>query len=77
MYFVMFITFLVFLIGPIFAGKMILKTTTSLTTDKNGLLYPYFQPIGLNNNDTREAIMTGTGALATSSEAANRMIRLF
>ena len=77
----MFILFLAFLIGPIFAGKIILKAASSLV-EQNALLYDYFQPTGLNNNDTRGTLATGISAesnLATASptDTVNRMIRLF
>ncbi|KAI1003790.1 1,3-beta-glucan synthase component [Podosphaera aphanis] len=69
-YFMMLTIFLALLIGPIVAGSMILSNTSSLTSDPSKTMY-LFQPVGLNNNDTKGTTETGTaisgGATETSS----------
>jgi 1,3-beta-glucan synthase len=76
LYFVILILFIALLAGPIVAGKFIL--TPSL--EKN-IPEQLFQPVGLNNNDTRGTVQTGTGAASTGAAAATSAalarIRLF
>lgn len=77
LYFILLIVFLALLIGPIVAGSNIISA--SLVKDIPLELY---QPVGLNNNDTRNRTETGTGALsaaasATASSTGSKMIRLF
>ena len=72
--------FLALLVGPIVAGSKIVSA--SLVKDIPLNLY---QPVGLQNNDTRNRTETGTGAAsngakstaASSATAAARMIKLF
>lgn len=83
LYFVMLVAFLALLVGPIVAGKQILGGASSFTKDPDKL-FNLFQPIGLNNNDTRGYEKTGTGAAggagasatASSTDSSNK-IRLF
>jgi 1,3-beta-glucan synthase len=82
LYFVMFVAFMAFLIGPVFAGTMILDATKDMVNDPEKL-YHLFQPTGFNNNDTRGTFATGisaTGDLAASATVSSdtrRMVRLF
>ncbi|KAL2072323.1 hypothetical protein VTL71DRAFT_11666 [Oculimacula yallundae] len=82
LYFVMLIIALALLVGPIVAGSMILDNTKKMFEDPNKT-YFLLQPVGYNNNDTRNATLTGTGnataaAAATASETAGgARIRLF
>ena len=77
LYFVLLIVFLALLVGPVVAGSKIVSA--SLVKQIPLELY---QPVGLNNNDTRGRNETGTGAAsngasATSSSSATAKIRLF
>lgn len=77
----MLVVALALLVGPIVAGSQIISGAKSLTDKPSGTMYLY-QPIGLNNNDTRGRNETGTGAVgsgasATSSSSATAKIRLF
>ena len=76
LYFALLILFMALLIGPIVAGSKIL--TDSLTSNIPMELY---QPVGLNNNDTRNRTETGTGAVSTgassTASSAAKMIKLF
>ncbi len=85
LYFVMLVVFLALLVGPIVAGSQIQSATKSLTSDPTST-YNLIQPVGQNNNDTRDREATGisggasdTGAASTaaSTSAAARMIKLF
>jgi 1,3-beta-glucan synthase len=80
LYFVMFVVALALLVGPIVAGTQILSGAKSLTDNPSGTMYLY-QPIGLNNNDTRNRNETGTGAISgassTASSSATAKVRLF
>lgn len=70
LYFLMLIIFLALLVGPIVAGSIILDGTSSLTSDPSKTMF-LFQPVGLNNNDTKGTTETGTaisgGAIETGS----------
>lgn len=77
----MLVIFLALLVGPIIAGPMILKNMTTLT---DSIPMELFQPVGLNNNDTRNRTETGTGAnsatvtaTGTATGTAAAKIRLF
>jgi 1,3-beta-glucan synthase len=75
LYFVMLVLFLALLVGPIVAGSKILSPSLV----KNIPLELY-QPVGLNNNDTRGRTETGTGAVsgaATATSTVTAKIRLF
>jgi len=83
LYFLLFVLFVAMLVGPIVAGSKILSP--SLIKDIPLQLY---QPVGLNNNDTRGRNETGTGAVgsgasstgasaSSSSTGGAKMIKLF
>jgi 1,3-beta-glucan synthase len=78
LYFALLILFLALLIGPIVAGSNVLSA--SLIKDIPLELY---QPVGLNNNDTRNRTQTGTGAVSNGASstavasATPKMIKLF
>ncbi|CZT53251.1 probable 1,3-beta-D-glucan synthase subunit [Rhynchosporium secalis] len=84
LYFFMLIVALALLAGPMVAGSMILKTTDSMFANPSKTFY-LLQPIGYNNNDTRNATMTGTGkpsgadssGASASPTADSARIRLF
>ena len=71
LYFVMLVIFVALIAGPIVAGKQL-----DLSFD---IPMQLLQPTGLNNNDTRNDTMTGTGASAkeTGSRKNNNKLRLF
>lgn len=70
LYFIMMIVFLALLVGPIVAGSIILKGTTSLTSDPSKTMF-LFQPVGLNNNDTNGTTETGTAISGGAQETDN------
>ncbi|RKF54973.1 1,3-beta-glucan synthase component FKS1 [Golovinomyces cichoracearum] len=70
LYFIMMIVFLALLVGPIVAGSIILKGTTSLTSDPSKTMF-LFQPVGLNNNDTNGTTETGTAISGGAQETGN------
>lgn len=81
LYFVMLVVALALLVGPIVAGSQITSAAKSLTSDPSKTMFLY-QPVGLNNNDTRGRNETGTGAAsngasATPSTSSAGKIRLF
>jgi 1,3-beta-glucan synthase len=81
LYFVMLVVALALLVGPIVAGSQITSAAKSLTDNPSGTMYLY-QPVGLNNNDTRNRTETGTGAVSNGASAsatgtAAAKIRLF
>jgi 1,3-beta-glucan synthase len=78
LYFIMFVVALALLVGPIVAGAQILSGTKSFTDNPKSIQYLY-QPVGLNNNDTKNRTETGTGAgvSASSAASATAKIRLF
>ena len=67
LYFVMFVAFMAFLIGPVFAGNMILDATKDLVKKPEDLFH-LFQPTGFNNNDTRGTLATGVSAWTESCQ---------
>lgn len=77
LYFILLVLFLALLVGPIVAGS---KIVSANLTDKIPL--ELYQPVGLNNNDTRNRTETGTGAAsngasASSTATGSSKIRLF
>jgi 1,3-beta-glucan synthase len=81
LYFVMFVIFLALAIGPVVAGAKLNGVLKGLSDSGSQLLSGLVQPTGLNNNDTRDRNVTGTGlaaAAATSSPTATaRIVKLF
>lgn len=71
LYFLMLVVFLALLVGPIVAGSQIQSATKSLTSNPTST-FNLIQPVGQNNNDTRNTDATGTGAAggATNTGAA-------
>jgi 1,3-beta-glucan synthase len=65
LYFVLLVVFIALLVGPIVAGSKIL----SPSLEKN-IPLSLFQPVGLNNNDTRGYNETGTGTLSGAGSTA-------
>lgn len=87
LYFTMFIIAFALLLGPVFAGSMILDNTKSLFATPGDTMY-LFQPTGLNNNNTQNDTLTGTGkpggasetgasASASATDGSAARIRLF
>ena len=75
LYFVLLILFVALLVGPIVAGSKILSPSLEGKIPMN-----LFQPIGQNNNDTRNYNETGTGASSSATASAtgsNNKVRLF
>jgi len=75
LYFVMLIIFLALIVGPIVAGKQLISSSLI-----NSIPLNLYQPTGQNNNDTRNATMTGTGLIsgaAATSASATAKVRLF
>jgi 1,3-beta-glucan synthase len=78
LYFVLLVVFLALLVGPIVAGSNIISASLVKQIPLN-----LYQPVGLNNNDTRNRNETGTGAVSNgasataSSTSGAKMIRLF
>lgn len=80
LYFILLVLFLALLVGPIVAGSNILSESLI----KNIPLELY-QPVGLNNNDTRNRNETGTGAVSNGASSTGssatatgaKMIKLF
>lgn len=77
LYFVLLVLFLALLVGPIVAGS---KIVSASLTDK--IPMELYQPVGLNNNDTRGTNETGTGAASNGATASSTStgvakIRLF
>jgi len=63
LYFLLLVLFVALLAGPIVAGKKVLKPDLIKQIPQQ-----LFQPIGLNNNDTRYRNETGTNPAAQASE---------
>jgi 1,3-beta-glucan synthase len=69
------VLFIALLVGPIVAGSKILSPSLEAKIPMN-----LFQPIGLNNNDTKNYTETGTGASSSATASAtgsSNKVRLF
>lgn len=84
LYFTLLVVFLALIVGPIVAGSKIKDFTKNVqdSLSSTGPLSNLFQPVGLNNNDTRGTNHTGTGAVSSaaptaSSTVAARLVKLF
>jgi 1,3-beta-glucan synthase len=60
LYFVMLVVFVGLVVGPTVAGGKIPSGSLD-GIKKNGLIGDLFQPVGLNNDNTRDRTETGTG----------------
>ena len=75
LYFMLLVLFIALLVGPIVAGSKILSPSLEAKIPMN-----LFQPIGLNNNDTKNYTETGTGASSSATASAtgsSNKVRLF
>ena len=71
LYFVLLVVFVALIAGPIVAGKYIPDSTFAGIKKSLGDTMILFQPVGLNNNDTRDRNHTGTAAATTAASTGD------
>jgi 1,3-beta-glucan synthase len=65
LYFILFVVFLALAIGPVVASTQLGSVLNSLSKPIAGMYL--LQPTGLDNNDTMNSSVTGTGAVAAAT----------